>query len=137
MEGKQERPQRKEKESCDKRQKMWMRLRVRDIWTSSLRTRSLHVFAGSQLRENLRRWLSPPDSSANYNMACDAHHKGTAEWFIRGSIFKEWKSTGSLLWVHGKRMLLFSFPLASVQPPMATFYSGFRKEQTLVRHYQT
>jgi len=56
----------------------------------------------SQLRENLRRWLSPQDSSTNYNMACDAHHKGTAEWFFQGSIFKEWKSTGSLLWVHGK-----------------------------------
>ena len=95
---------------------------------------SLHS-PGSQLRENLRRWLSPPDSSTNYNMACDAHHKGTAEWFFQGNIFKEWKSTGSLLWVHGKRTFLFLFP--TWQSPMATFYSWLGKEHTLVRYYQT
>ncbi|KAI0000832.1 NACHT domain-containing protein [Russula compacta] len=56
----------------------------------------------NQLRESLRKWLSPPDPSTNHNIAYGAHHKGTATWFFRGDIFEEWKSTGSLLWIHGK-----------------------------------
>ncbi|KAI9439440.1 ankyrin repeat-containing domain protein [Lactarius psammicola] len=56
----------------------------------------------NQLRESLRRWVTPPDPSTNHNIACDIHHGGTAEWFYQGSIFAEWKSTGSLLWIYGK-----------------------------------
>ena len=63
---------------------------------------------GNQLRESLRRWVSPPDPSTNQNIACDIHHGGAAEWFFQGSIFAEWRSTGSLLWIYGKRMF---FPL--------------------------
>ena len=29
---------------------------------------------------------------------------GTASWFTESNTFKEWKSNGSLLWVHGNRM---------------------------------
>ena len=61
---------------------------------------------GNQLRESLRRWVTPPDPSTNHNIACDIHHGGTAEWFFQGSIFAEWKSDGSLLWIYGKRVLL-------------------------------
>ncbi|KAH9037394.1 hypothetical protein EDB83DRAFT_2318587 [Lactarius deliciosus] len=50
----------------------------------------------------LRAWLSPADPSTNHNIAQKAQHKGTAVWFFQGSIFVEWKSTGSLLWIHGK-----------------------------------
>ena len=64
---------------------------------------------GDQLRDKLIQWLSPPDPSVNHNIACKAHHNGTTEWFFRGSFFSQWKSTGSFLWVHGKRAL----PLAS------------------------
>ena len=60
--------------------------------------------SGSQLRQDLRGWLSSPDPSTNHNIACGARHKGTADWFFEGSIFRDWKSIGSLLWVHGKRM---------------------------------
>ncbi|KAH9983786.1 hypothetical protein BJV74DRAFT_988860, partial [Russula compacta] len=56
----------------------------------------------NQLRQDLRRWLSPPDPSINHNIACGVHHEGTATWFFRGSIFNQWKSTGSLLWIYGK-----------------------------------
>ena len=67
------------------------------------------IFSGSQLRESIHRWLSPPDPSTNHNIQCSTHHKKTASWFFQGSIFQDWKSTGSLLWVHGKRLsLLFS-----------------------------
>ncbi|KAI9436556.1 hypothetical protein H4582DRAFT_397851 [Lactarius indigo] len=57
----------------------------------------------TQVRQELRKWVSPPDPSTNHNIACDASHKQTADWFFEGSEIKEWKSTGSLLWIHGKR----------------------------------
>ena len=65
---------------------------------------TLRILSGNQLRENIHKWLSPPDSSTNHNIACGTHHKKTASWFFQGSIFQEWKSTGSLLWIHGKRL---------------------------------
>jgi hypothetical protein len=63
------------------------------------------IVTGNQLRQDLHRWLSPPDPSTNHNIASSAHHEGTATWFFNGSTYKEWKSVGSesLLWVHGKR----------------------------------
>ena len=64
---------------------------------------------GSQLRQDIRRWLSPPDPSTNHNVASSARHKGMAKWFFQGTIFREWKSAGSLLWVHGKRAFLLPF----------------------------
>ena len=64
---------------------------------------------GNRLRDNLLRWLSPPDPSTNHNIACKAHHNGTAEWFFRGRIFSQWKSAGSFLWIHGKRALHVAF----------------------------
>ncbi|KAI9429283.1 hypothetical protein H4582DRAFT_310885 [Lactarius indigo] len=56
----------------------------------------------SQLTQTLRAWLSPADPSTNHNSARKAQHKGMAMWFFQDSIFFEWKSTGSLLWIHGK-----------------------------------
>ena len=63
------------------------------------------ILTGNQLRQDLRRWLSPPDPSTNQNIACNAHHEGTASWFFRGGIYQNWKSTNSepLLWIYGKR----------------------------------
>jgi hypothetical protein len=66
------------------------------------------ILTGNQLRQDLRRWLSPPDPSTNHNIACNVHHKGTATWFFEGRTHREWKSTDfeSLLWFHGKRVSL-------------------------------
>ena len=64
---------------------------------------------GNQLRDSLRQWLSPPDPSINHNIACKAHHHGSAQWFFQGSIFNQWKSTGSFLWLQGKRAFLHPF----------------------------
>ncbi|KAN0120604.1 hypothetical protein V8E52_004431 [Russula decolorans] len=56
-----------------------------------------------QLHESFRLWLSPPDPSKNHNIARRAHHEGSAEWFVHGNTFSEWKlKMGSLLWIHGK-----------------------------------
>ncbi|KAH9060230.1 hypothetical protein EDB87DRAFT_620864 [Lactarius vividus] len=56
----------------------------------------------NQLTQLLREWLSPADPSTNHNIARKAQHKATALWFFQDSIFFEWKSTGSLMWIHGK-----------------------------------
>ncbi|KAH9960741.1 hypothetical protein BJV74DRAFT_360668 [Russula compacta] len=55
-----------------------------------------------QIRRDLTNWLSPPDPSVNYNTASDAHHEGTALWFTQSNAFKNWKASGSFLWIHGK-----------------------------------
>ena len=74
----------------------------------------LHIISENRLRKNIHKWLSPSDPSTNHNIACDTHNKKTATWFFQGNIFREWKSTGSLLWIHGKRAflsLLTGYPL--------------------------
>ena len=68
-----------------------------------------HVLVGNQVRENLRTWVTPPDPSTNHTIACGIQHDGSAQWFFRGGIFSEWKSTGSLLWIYGKRMFFPRF----------------------------
>ncbi|KAF8495913.1 hypothetical protein F5888DRAFT_1924915 [Russula emetica] len=93
----------------------------------------------NQLRQDLRRWLSPPDPSTNHNIACNAHHEGTATWFFRGSIYQDWKSTSSepLLWIYGKpgsgKTILCSTIVQDMkvmcdagQASMAYFYFDFR-----------
>ena len=69
-------------------------------------SRVSNTIAGNQLRERLRKWQSPPDPSTSHNFASDRQHEGTAEWFIKDYKFGEWKVTGSLLWIRGKRELL-------------------------------
>src|SRR5260221_11318180 len=69
------------------------------------------LLPGNLLRDNLLRWLSPSDPSRNHNIASKAHHDGTAQWFFQGHIFNDWKSVGSFLWVHGKRVFIFFLSL--------------------------
>ena len=64
------------------------------------------AISGTRLRQRLRQWQPPSDPSTNHNIAYSLQHVGTAEWFCDGNIFfEEWKMTGSLLWIHGKRAL--------------------------------
>ena len=91
----------------------------------------LLVLSGSQLRESAHKWLSPPDPSTNHNIACGTHHKKTATWFFQGGIYQEWKLTGSLLWLHGKRL---SLSLSNLIPSDATLsFSWLGKKRNLVR----
>jgi hypothetical protein len=76
----------------------------------SVDDRALPTFSGNQLRERIHKWLSPPDPSTNHNIACATYHKKTASWFFQGGMFREWKSTGSLLWINGKRLSRLVFP---------------------------
>jgi len=61
--------------------------------------------AGDQFQRDVRHWLTPPDPSTNHHIVWKGHHKGTGKWFFQSSILADWKSTGSLLWIHGKRPL--------------------------------
>ncbi|KAI0286246.1 hypothetical protein BC826DRAFT_1109030 [Russula brevipes] len=54
-----------------------------------------------QWREKLGLWLLPPDPSVNHNVACRTRHNGTADWFLRGSTFDDWKKNSSVLWIGG------------------------------------
>ncbi|KAH9170740.1 hypothetical protein EDB89DRAFT_1887768, partial [Lactarius sanguifluus] len=91
----------------------------------------------SQLRRDLRNWVSPPDPSINYNTACGAHHDGTAAWLTRGDAFKAWRANGCLLWVHGKpgsgKSILSSVIIREIEglcntgfASMAYFYFDFK-----------
>ena len=62
-----------------------------------------------RIKQLLLGWLSPADPSTNYNISRRAHNEGTTVWFFQGKIFIEWKSTGGLLWIHGKRTFLSAF----------------------------
>ena len=70
--------------------------------------KTLRILLGNELRFRIHTWLSPPDPSTNHHIACDTHHKTIASWFFQGKFYQEWKSKGSLLWVHGKRSSCFT-----------------------------
>jgi len=69
----------------------------------AIRCRSSHTVTGEDVLQKLKGWLSPPDPSTNYNIGLRDLHEETATWFLEGRIFQEWHSTGSFLWIHGKR----------------------------------
>jgi archaellum component FlaC len=87
-------------DDVDQVKRSWFPNRIHTGHTGSI------IITGSQLRQDLHRWLSPQDPSTNHSIACNAHHMGTATWFFEGTAYKEWKSKSSesLLWIHGKRV---------------------------------
>ncbi|KAH9041903.1 hypothetical protein EDB83DRAFT_2228114 [Lactarius deliciosus] len=97
----------------------------------------LNILTGNQWRQDLRKWLSSPDPSTNHIILCGAQHQGTAIWFFQGSLLAKWKSTGSLLWIHGKpgsgKSVLCSAVIQDIMTlrdaglaSMAYFYFDFR-----------
>ena len=67
---------------------------------------------GDNLQEKIFGWLSAPDPWKNHHTACKSRHRGTADWFIQGNVFLDWRTSevpSSLLWVHGKRLLIPGF----------------------------
>src|SRR6266403_360395 len=76
------------------------------LLSSTLRRRDRWYLVGDQLQMEVRHWLSPPDPSTNHNFVSRARHSGTASWFFESKALTEWKSRGSLLWIHGKRTSL-------------------------------
>ena len=62
-----------------------------------------HSSLTSLIGNKLRTWIAPPDPSVNYIAASGALHEGTASWCTEGITVADWKTSGSLLWIHGKR----------------------------------
>lgn len=75
--------------------------------------------SGEQHQQDAQRWLFAPDPSINHNAICDVQHHGTATWLIQGDIYQEWKRTGSLLWIYGKRNVPFALPVTLADNPVA------------------
>jgi hypothetical protein len=90
------------------------------------------LYAGDKLQRRLRCWLSTADPSTNHNVARKAHHRGTATWFTECETFKEWKTTGSILWIHGKRELFLHRGVLLVLMVFPGGFSGIGKERALV-----
>ena len=50
----------------------------------------------------VKKWLSPPDTSTNFNEAKKTRHPGTGTWFLTSQPFVEWKSGSRRhLWLSG------------------------------------
>ena len=99
---------------CDKVDQVASQVSDRDRSSSSnlgtANHENLTSLTGNELRKDLRKWIAPPDPSVNYNTACSAHHEGTAAWCTEGKTVANWKASGSLLWIHGKRTSLIAIP---------------------------
>ena len=93
----------------------------------------LKLLAGKQLIQLLQSWLSPADPSTNHNIARKAQHDGTAVWLFQGRIIIEWKSAGSLLWIHGKRAFLSVIISGKQLLTDSDYLSGLWEKRHLVR----
>ncbi len=84
---------------------------------------------GDNMQQDIFKWLSPPDYWNNHHSTCKLRHPGSAEWFIQGNTFSEWKSSDvpvSLLWVRGKRAFMPS-SYALVEAEILVFKAGAGK----------
>ncbi|KAN0107055.1 hypothetical protein V8E52_010563 [Russula decolorans] len=95
-----------------------------------------------KVREDVRKWLSPPDPWKNHNLARECRHSGTGTWWIQGETYAEWKSSGpsSLLWIRGKpgagKSVICSAIIEDIRTlqksglaSLAFFYCDFRDDQ--------
>lgn len=54
------------------------------------------------LRSAVRDWLKAPDTTIDYNIACNKRHPGTGQWFVKGDAFKRWlDQENAFLWLYG------------------------------------
>ncbi|KAN0141504.1 Ankyrin repeat-containing domain protein [Lactarius tabidus] len=94
----------------------------------------------NQIEQDIRKWFSPPDPSTNHNTACEVYNNVPPTWFFGASIFENWMSNGSLLWVHGKPGSGKSIFCAAIiqhimklrdagNATLAYFYFDFRDEE--------
>ncbi|KAG6914576.1 hypothetical protein DXG01_016470, partial [Tephrocybe rancida] len=77
-------------------------------------------------------WLSPPDSSKNYNEADKKRQPDTCAWFLDGARFLDWTANPGFLWImgqagSGKSILCSSIinKLSQKNPPFGIAYFFF------------
>jgi hypothetical protein len=92
-------------------------------------------FAGEEVQQNVRNWLSPPDPWKNHKIACETQLTGTGTWWIQGQAYAEWNSAGpsALFWIHGKRVYFACSHSLSSGTYEFCLFSWCRKERALVR----
>lgn len=53
-------------------------------------------------KEEIFKWLSPPDHSLMHNAVSEKRQEKTGAWFIKDERYKEWKmGSKSFLWLYG------------------------------------
>src|SRR5216683_6184392 len=81
------------------------RLKRQLFLTSSLLPGIIVTVLQVTMCSNIFEIGSPPDPWKNHNIARRSRHSGTGVWFIQGDTLSEWRASGPLLWIHGKREL--------------------------------
>lgn len=89
----------------------------------------------SEHLNKIRKWLSPPDPSTNFNQAREQHHQGTGQWLLASEPYAKWKTErNSFLWLNGipgcGKTILSSSVVADLQKSAASqnlvyFYFDF------------
>ena len=65
-------------------------------------SRAVKQLCFEQRREEIERWLLPPDPSTNYSKALQQRHEGSGLWFLQSDAFAKWKTRrNSFLWLCG------------------------------------
>jgi hypothetical protein len=90
---------------------------------------------------DIRRWLLAPDPTINYQKALIERQANTGQWFLEGSLYQAWKSTGSSVWLHGipgcGKTILSATIVENIQQytandpgkALAYFYFDFKDQQ--------
>ncbi|KAK2063232.1 ankyrin repeat protein [Colletotrichum caudatum] len=72
-----------------------------ELTTVEMKTQIDRMSSNSHVQK-IKEWLSPPDTSTNYNLARERRHKGTGLWFLKTSAYQEWEhGSRKHLWIHG------------------------------------
>ena len=94
----------------------------------------LSRFAGDEVQQNIKEWLSPPEPWDNHYVVDSTRHDGTGTWLLQGDTYARWKYSGSssssLLWINGKRQYFVLICLSEADD--YCLYSGCGKERHLV-----
>ncbi|KAG6906173.1 hypothetical protein DXG01_015448 [Tephrocybe rancida] len=62
----------------------------------------LEAIKDDKLAQKIHSWLSPPDSSKNYNEADKKRQPDTCTWLLDGKQFLDWTANPGFLWIKGK-----------------------------------
>ncbi|KDR74883.1 hypothetical protein GALMADRAFT_249794 [Galerina marginata CBS 339.88] len=106
---------------------------------------TLASIVDKHLADDIRKWLSPPDSSKTRYEADERRQSDTCSWFLEGSRFLEWKAIPGFLWVKGKvgcgKTVLSSSIINRLSEPdrtpfgIANFFFDGRNSQNTQQHH--
>ncbi|KAH7020836.1 ankyrin repeat-containing domain protein [Microdochium trichocladiopsis] len=109
-----------------------------DFFSSSVRNVecSIEKILVQKHRDNIAKWLKPPDVSSNFNRAISLRHPGTGRGLLRGRAYQRWRTVPkSFLWLHGLagcgKTILASSVIEDLQqdgesePQLLYFYFNF------------